>query len=229
MRQLLLTSLEIGELYKRYPLYYGTRLDFRLRMYPLQYLLSRTSGYLKNLLEESVQKKLTVRGIKNILEAFYAPDVKISSKLKESNIKKIDDMLLFFKENKLNLSEKLNSKRKTAMQLEIDQVGSGPTLVALLTRNRALAEKCNLFGGEFKCIYTYLLEECVSFFKSKNNFDLDISGVEESKAYKLLTENRNAQKYALMCFFYNEEHMSRTDRWKEQFQEEYGTTIDNND
>jgi DNA-directed RNA polymerase len=57
MRQLLLTSLEIGELYKQYPLYYGTRLDFRLRMYPLQYLLSRTSGYLKNLLEESVQKK----------------------------------------------------------------------------------------------------------------------------------------------------------------------------
>ena len=247
MRQLLLTSLEIGEVFKKYPLYYGTRLDFRLRMYPLQYLLSRTSGYLKNLLEESVQKKLTIRGIKNMFEAFYAPDKELSSKLRESNLKKVNDMLKFFKENKLNLSDKplyfellsleLNDifskgkdcAKKTAIQLEIDQVGSGPTLVALLTRNRALAEKCNLLGGEFKCIYTYLLEESVSFFKSKNNFDLDIKGVEETKAYKLLTENRKAQKYALMCFFYNEEHLSRTDRWKEQFQEEYGTTIDSND
>lgn len=53
MRQLLHTSIEISELYKDYPLYYGTLLDFRLRMYPLQYLMSRTTGYLKNLLEES--------------------------------------------------------------------------------------------------------------------------------------------------------------------------------
>lgn len=53
MRQLLHTSIEISELYKDYPLYYGTLLDFRLRMYPLQYLMSRTTEYLKNLLEES--------------------------------------------------------------------------------------------------------------------------------------------------------------------------------
>ena len=50
-RQILLTSLDISNLYKGYCLYYSTRLDFRLRMYPLEYLMSRTSGYLKNLLE----------------------------------------------------------------------------------------------------------------------------------------------------------------------------------
>lgn len=34
-RQLLLTSIDIGEKFKKFPLYYGTLLDFRLRMYPL--------------------------------------------------------------------------------------------------------------------------------------------------------------------------------------------------
>ena len=72
MRQLLLTSIEIGYLYKAYSLFYGTRLDFRLRMYPLQYLLSRTTGYLKNILEESKEKKVKKRGFRNMIEAYYS-------------------------------------------------------------------------------------------------------------------------------------------------------------
>ena len=33
MKELLLTSLDISSIYQDYPLYYGTRLGFRLRMY----------------------------------------------------------------------------------------------------------------------------------------------------------------------------------------------------
>lgn len=150
------------------------------------YKKDRYSKIFKDIFDESIEKYYNETAEKIV-----------SSKLKEYNIKKVDDMLQFFKENKLNLSEKLNSNKKTAMQLEIDQVGSGPTLVALLTRNRALAEKCNLFGGEFKCIYTYLLEESVSFFMSKNNFDLNISGVEETKAYQITNREQESSK---VCF-----------------------------
>lgn len=72
-RQLLLTSLDISRIYQGYPLYYGTKLDFRLRMYPYQYLMSRTSGYLKNLLQESVPRTVTKIGMANMLNAYYSP------------------------------------------------------------------------------------------------------------------------------------------------------------
>ena len=62
-------------------------------MYPLQYLFSRTTGYLKNLLEE-IKKKLTKFGVKNMLEVYYAPDKITSLKFKNFLINKI---FTFFK------------------------------------------------------------------------------------------------------------------------------------
>ena len=241
MRQLLLTSIQIGKLYEKYPLYYGTLLDFRLRMYPLQYLMSRTSGYLKNTLEESVPRKLNKEGWVNMLEAYYSPEPDLLNKFKLLDSNEMSSLFKFFQTNKRNLikqplyfkmlESELNdlriSKKKgvyTSIQLEIDQVGSGPTLVALLVKNETLARKCNLLGGAFNCIYTFLLEETIKYFKSENNFELKIDVI-NSKAYKLLTSNRQSQKYALMCFFYNEQHKSRTERWVIQYEAEYGLDI----
>ena len=234
-RQILLTSLDISNLYKGYCLYYSTRLDFRLRMYPLEYLMSRTSGYLKNLLEEHKPRRLTTIGFKNMLTAYYSPEPEKLQKFNEEKQDSFQSMGKFFQENKINLSNQalyfellqieisdlLNSKiKKTALQLEIDQVGSGPTLIALLTSNKILAEKCNLLEGPFSCIYSYLLKQTKIFFKEKmSNINT------ETKAFKFLTENRKSQKYALMCFFYNEEHRSRTDRWIEQYEEIYEITV----
>lgn len=70
-RQLLLTSIQIANIFKGFSLYFGTSLDFRLRMYPLQYLLSRTSGFLKHTLEDFTSRYVTVMGCKNMLEAYY--------------------------------------------------------------------------------------------------------------------------------------------------------------
>ena len=241
-RQLLLTSLDISDIYTGYPLYYGTVLDFRLRMYPLQYLLSRTTGYLKNLLEESVSRKVTEVGLNNMLQAYYSPDPRLLKKFNMSKKKEIHSytsMGEFFKQNKIELNKSplyfellqieisdllKSSTKKSSLQLEIDQVGSGPTIIALLTRNRKLAEKCNLLNGPFCCIYTFLLEKSVPFLLE------NISQINrESKVFKLLTTNRKAQKYALMCFFYNEQHLGRTRRWAELYEEVYLTTVPSED
>ena len=240
-RQLLLTSIDIGKIFKGYPLYYGTSLDFRLRMYPLQYLLSRTSGYLKNMLQESVARPVSAVGMRNMLTAYYSPDPSLLEKFNDTGVKKtFKGMKEFFDKNKLDLSENplyfemlqgeiediyKSSDKKSAIQLEIDQVGSGPTLIALVTQNAVLAEKCNLLGGPFTCIYSYILEKAVPHLEKlleKGNIK---TLNRDSKAYELLTTNRKAQKYALMCFFYNEKHLSRTDRWKENYLETYGSTV----
>jgi len=115
----------------------------------------------------------------------------------------------------------LSKRRKTALQLEIDQVGSGPTLIALATGNKILAEKCNLLEGSFCCIYTFLLDKSKSFMKEHMNMNID----EESFAYKLLTEDRKAQKYAIMCFFYNQQHLGRTKRWVDQYEDKFGISV----
>lgn len=49
-RQLLESSISIAKIFDRFPIYYGTKLDYRTRMYPWEYLLSRTTGELKHLL-----------------------------------------------------------------------------------------------------------------------------------------------------------------------------------
>ena len=238
-RQLLLTSLDISKIYQNYPLYYGTRLDFRLRMYPLQYLMSRTSGYLKNLLEESVPRALNKVGMGNMLDAYYSPEPDLYREFNSTllNKKTFNSMKNFFNKNKIKTSEQPlyfellegeiakilkipSGKKKTSLQLEIDQVGSGPTLIALATGNRALAEKCNLLGGPFSCIYSFLLEKAKVFIV-ENISEVDI----ESNAYKLLTQERKAAKYAIMCFFYNQQHLGRTERWKLQYEEIFGISV----
>ena len=70
-RQLLQTSLAIAYKYIGFPLYYGTKLDYRTRNYPREYLLSRTTGHLKHLVMEFVETKLTVEGIIRMMEALY--------------------------------------------------------------------------------------------------------------------------------------------------------------
>lgn len=65
----------------------------------------------------------------------------------------IKNLYLFFKKHKLKsfCTDKKtyfqtfeSNVIKTSIHLEIDQIGSGPTLVALVTKNKKLAKKCNL-------------------------------------------------------------------------------------
>ena len=126
-------------------------------MYPLQYLMSRTSGYLKYLLQEYKPRKVTKKGLNFMLEAYYSPDPDLLSKYKSEKNKfqffknnKIKTPTLYFKLLQKEIESLLNKEKDTTgLPLEIDQVGSGPTLIALVCGNLSLAKKCNLLEGEF--------------------------------------------------------------------------------
>ena len=177
-----------------------------------------------------------------MIEAYYFPNPILLTKMREQAFVNKKDLLEFFSDNLLpdikneslyfellerelkDLSHDVLVKNKkfikTALPLEIDQVGSGPTLVALVVGNHRLAEKCNLLGGEYQCVYTFLLEKTEMFIKlkMKNTNPLTKTNL---KAFKLLTTDRKAQKYALMCYLYNESHRGRTNRWRENYIKKY--------
>lgn len=242
-RQLFKTSISICKIVAGFPLYYSTLLDFRLRMYPLQYLLSRTTGYLKNLIQESKPRKLSKAGLYNMLDAYYSPSTELSSKFKSTEKFTRKTLCEFFLTNKLSDRDKdvlyfellekeiedvVKGQQKTSMAVEIDQVGSGPTLVALVTGNRKLAEKCNLLGGPFNCVYKYLMAKAKIYISSDEFKQNKIENITDAhkKALHILTEDRKAQKMALMCFIYNESAWGRTARWKDDYIRVFGEVPD---
>merc|ERR1711971_1029675 len=46
---------------------------------------------------------------------------------------------------------------------------------------------------------------------------------ENRKAFELLTQERKAKKYFLMCFIYNQQYRRRTEEWKDAFVERFGS------
>ena len=246
-RQLLLTSIDVAKLLKDYPLFYSTSLDFRTRMYPFEYLLSRVTGYLKHILKDSKNLRLTSKGLKNMFQAYYAPNKDLLKKFNKEfpfdGDLKYDDLdfeklRVFFSNNKLpnpsdtpvyfsllhnEISDLVTKKKKTTgVSLEIDQVASGPTLVAILTGNKSMSAKCNLNPGDFVCLYTYLLGETGTYIKAFLG-EYKVEGA--VLAFKYLTCNRKAQKFAFMCYMYNELHKRRTEKWKEHFEEVMGLSL----
>jgi len=81
-RQLLQTSIEIAQILTNFPIYYGTKLDYRTRMYPWQHLLSKTSGELKQLLCDFNPKKITTRGLINLMLSYYRFSIDYSKEFK---------------------------------------------------------------------------------------------------------------------------------------------------
>ena len=78
----------------------------------------------------------------------------------------IDELSLYFAllQKELGFIFFSNKPVKTSVSVEIDQCGSGPMLVAILTTgNRKLAEKCNLLPGETQCMYSYIMGECKNY------------------------------------------------------------------
>lgn len=145
----------------------------------------------------------------------------------KNKIKLVQQPLYFeLLESEISRILQISSGKKTSLALEIDQVGSGPTLIALATGNRTLAERCNLLPGPFSCICVFLLGKA-KIFLTKENIGIEVD--KKSNAYILLTQERKAQKFALMCFFYNQKHLGRTDRWKSLYQEKFGISPSNSD
>jgi len=124
-KQLLNTSLTISEIYEGFPIFYGTKLDYRTRMYPWEFLLSRTTGELKHLLCDYKAEKLTIQGLINFMVAAYRWSLNDTLKLLESfdpkktySNKKTGKILLKKLFNERNIfkalegSEQINLKKK---------------------------------------------------------------------------------------------------------------------
>jgi hypothetical protein len=92
-RQLLQTSLTLARIYDGFPIYYGTKLDYRTRMYPWEYLLSRTTGELKHLLVDFSERTLNMKGVVNLMKAYYnfslEKTIEFNTFLKDNNLPNI--------------------------------------------------------------------------------------------------------------------------------------------
>jgi hypothetical protein len=144
--------------------------------------ISRTSGISKHLLMEYTPTKITQNGFIAFLDAYYKPSLELKQKFKDfiryKGLKKTNwfkKLSKFFKENPLDFSltedkflyfallhieiGKTIKTRKTAMCIEIDAVASGLTILANFLRNKLMAIKSNVCGGEKSDTYQYCMEK----------------------------------------------------------------------
>lgn len=68
------SMISVAEIFTGFPLYYKNFLDYRTRLYVYAFLFSRTSGFFKHLVTDYKQVKLTVKGLENMLRAYYSLD-----------------------------------------------------------------------------------------------------------------------------------------------------------
>ena len=126
--------------------------------------MSRVTGYLKHILKDSQSLKLTAKGLQNMFQAYYAPSKDLLNKfnkefsfdgdlkydgldferleafLSKNKLQNPDETSVYFSLLYNEITEFVRKKKNsTGISLEIDQVASGPTLVALLTGNKSMA------------------------------------------------------------------------------------------
>ena len=245
-RQLLQTSITIARIYQDFPLFYGTKIDYRTRMYPWEYLLSRTTGELKQLLCDYSSKHLTIEGLVSLMTAYYRFSLEgsirwshflLSEKLSKRNaVEKIkqffedfnystnesdfdcEDKVCYVLTLHFTLSEVFETSNKTTVNslVEIDQVCSGIMLLSILLKVRPLAEQTNVLGGAPRDIYVLLMNNIERFFDSK--------GFPKGRVLEFLTTNRSCNKAILMRWGYSQEARNRGLLILELFKEHYGVS-----
>lgn len=218
------TCLVLATILQGFDLYIPNYMDVRGRMYPQFKLFSRTSGVIKHLLGEGTSKKITIPGLRSLLQAYYRGNAELSQEFEDylktlifSKKTLTRQMFTFFDKKPINFSKTKNplyfmlihmellavkTEKKTAINIEIDQTASGVVFLAFLTRNKQLAMVSNVISYENSCPYTYCRENFESFYT--NNMKK-----RSNKFLIFATENRKLHKYALMCFCYNQTHTGR--------------------
>ena len=232
-RQVHLTNLEIARIYAGFPIYFSISLDYRGRLYPWSWLMSKTCGYLKYLLSDFKYIELTNYGLFYMLSAFFIPNKTIFEEyLREYNIHSSRESLaLFFNANlnsidlltvdnfiyfsilKIEIEYSLKSNYLSNFMVEMDMKGSGQTLLGLLTGNKALCDACSLLGKEPKDINTILQLSQTSFInglKDKLTPQSKIQAKDFIPLENLLTKYRKPNKLMLMCYSYGQGIKGRT-------------------
>lgn len=227
------SALMLAKLYTGVHVYITSSYCVRLRLYPNQPLMARTSGAYKHLLCEPTPLKVTLNGFRNLLVCYYTGAGQYLEEFEEflskttlSKKKGMETLLTFFhthpidflvlKDNFLYISlmhtEIINVEctGKTGLMVEIDQKASGCCFLALAFRNKALAEQSNVISKVKSCPYTYCMEKFPEFFKQ-----LDVEY--DELAFNFLSTNRKLHKYALMCFAYSQKSIGREEDFIERW------------
>jgi hypothetical protein len=213
------SCIRMAESYSNVPIYFTNTICVRLRMYPKQPMISRTSGQFKQLLCDKTEIKLTISGYVELFRCYYRSVSENSLEVFEKYLSKVNlskktgkkELYNFFRSNPVKLADsevflyssllhteilKAEVSGKTGVNVEIDQVASVLAFLALFFRNRKLARVANLLGGDFKCPYSYIMDYMTEKFKSNVKFS--------EKGHFLVTKDRKTTKKVTMCFGYSQ-------------------------
>lgn len=229
-----------------FPIYITDILCIRLRKYPREHWLSRTSGQLKHILENYKSKKLTLKGFVNLLKAYYQADntllekFELYSSTKVSKKTGMSKLTQFFQNNPLDFTvvkkpmyflnihlaiiKAINNKYRTPVNIEVDQNASALVILSLVLRSKKMAESSNVIGGKYKVSpYDYIKGKVKEFFENhKKEFETKQIKYENNLDVLSFIENsRDLHKYAIMCFCYNQTTMGRIEDFTEEWVNEY--------
>ena len=226
------TRNAIATLFRGYPLYITDVFDIRLRLYPREHWISRTASSFKHLLSEYTPITLTLKGLINLLRAYYTPSRELSTEfeffLKKPKRRK--ELYTFFHEHMLILEKtketlyflnlhmeilKSEITGKTSVMLEIDQTASGIVFLALVTRDKQLATKANLIEPNLYNPYQWAMDNVSDFLKSS------LADFSDVQVIEFITTNRKMHKYSLMCYSYNQTSFGRAEMYSEMWYNQF--------
>jgi DNA-dependent RNA polymerase len=229
------TCITIGEVFARTDVYITNTFCVRLRLYPAQPIVSRTSGSFKHILYEKKEQKITYRGLFNLLNCYYigANQYSLEFQAFEKTLSpphvNISSLLYFFQNNIIDFTvlgdnilyismlhmelQKVLLRGSTAVMVEIDQKASSCVLLALSMRNKALAEQCNIISKKKTCPYTYCMHRFPEFYSKYKDVEFD----HDEDALSFLSQSRKLHKYAIMCFAYAQRTTGREEDFIERW------------
>jgi DNA-dependent RNA polymerase len=228
------TCITIGEVFARTDVYITNTFCVRLRLYPAQPIVSRTSGPFKHILFEKKELKVNYRGLFNLLNCYYIGANQYSSEFQayESTLSSkvnLKPLFAFFFENPIDFTVlgdntlylsmlhmeilKVWETGCTAVMVEIDQKASSCVLLALAMRNKRLAEQCNIISKQKNCPYTYCMLHFPEFYSKYKDIDFD----HDDDALNFLSQSRKLHKYAIMCFAYAQGTRGREEDFVERW------------
>lgn len=217
------TIMKFAEIFEGFPIYFINSIDYRLRMYPWNYMFNRTSGIYKYLMMES-KSKIKRKEINLMIENFFKNNLEYTKKFNEIKNDMDDNQIIkWFKEMNVKpdfnsdsffyyyllgkeIEDLIDNNFKTGFLLEIDQKASSSVLLSIILGDNILAQQTNLISkSEIKDANSYIMKKSVEWFKGKIS--------EES--YKIVCEERKLHKYLFMCSIYNQTMYGRMKRVKE--------------
>jgi hypothetical protein len=225
-----ITRMSLAKIFFKFPLFYTNKICSTTRVFATEFMLSRHVGCLKQLRREHASEKITVGGLAHMMRAYYCEDPEKLRKFEQyvSNNENFNYLKIqkFFEGNRIEYSTKkafshfmvLSSElqstfitKKTGILLQIDQAGSGLTLLGLIFQNKQLLEQCHVL----KC------ENAVGPYKYgmlhfKDYYDKTIEP-KNDKVLAMFTSDKKIHKYSMMCYSYNQTTFGRLEEFKKHF------------